>query len=137
MITNETDYAIRIIRALEDGQIHPVKSVCEEENIPLKFAYKILRKLRDADIVKNTSGVHGGTRLTGDLNKLTLLDLMNVLENRHDLRKCLTPGYQCDWVEKKHCLCQVHEGLLVVQDKIDTELRKITINDLLHGSPGL
>lgn len=37
MITNETDYAIRLIRALEDGQVHSVKVVCEEENIPLKF----------------------------------------------------------------------------------------------------
>ncbi|HBB60655.1 MAG TPA: Rrf2 family transcriptional regulator [Lachnospiraceae bacterium] len=137
MITNETDYAIRIIRALEDGQVHSVKVVCEEENIPLKFAYKILGKLRDAGIVSNTSGVHGGSRLTGDLRQFTLLDLMGILENRSELRKCLVPGYRCDWKDKKKCSCQVQEGLLKIQKKIDRELSRYSIYDLLHGNPDL
>ena len=137
MITNETDYAIRIIRALEDGQVHSVKVFCEEENIPLKFAYKILGKLRDAGIVSSTSGVHGGSRLIGDLRQFTLLDLMGILENRSELRKCLTPGYRCDWKDKKNCSCQVQEGLLKIQKKIDRELSRYTIYDLLHGNPDL
>ena len=45
MITRESDYAIRIIRALKDGELLPLEQICQRELVPKQFAYKILKKL--------------------------------------------------------------------------------------------
>ena len=60
IITKKSDYAIRICRALEDGEIHNVTEICEKENVPRAFAYKILRELEMNDMVKSERGNKGG-----------------------------------------------------------------------------
>ena len=45
IITKETDYALRILRVLLDGEKHSVAEMSETELIPNQFAYQILRKL--------------------------------------------------------------------------------------------
>ena len=48
IITKETDYALRILRVLLDGEKHSVAEMSETELIPNQFAYQILRKLSAA-----------------------------------------------------------------------------------------
>ena len=45
VITRETDYALRILRALLDGELHTVGEIAQAELLPQAFAYKILKKL--------------------------------------------------------------------------------------------
>ena len=42
VITRETDYALRILRALLDGELHTVGQLAQDELLPQAFAYKIL-----------------------------------------------------------------------------------------------
>ena len=42
IITKETDYALRILRVLLDGEKHSVAEMSETELIPTQFAYQIL-----------------------------------------------------------------------------------------------
>ena len=51
MITRESDYAIRIIRALKDGELLPLEQICQRELVPKQFAYKILKKLERSGLV--------------------------------------------------------------------------------------
>lgn len=46
LLTRENDYAIRMLRAMKDGEKHTMKDICQEEEIPEAFAYKIVRKLQ-------------------------------------------------------------------------------------------
>ena len=45
LITRETDYALRMLRVLLDGEKHSAAEMAETELIPMQFAYQILRKL--------------------------------------------------------------------------------------------
>ena len=59
LITRECDYAVRVIRALSDEDRLSVNDICEREEITAPFAYKILKKLQKAKIVRGYRGVHG------------------------------------------------------------------------------
>lgn len=48
VITRETDYALRILRALLDGELHAAGEIAQTELLPQAFAYKILKKLENA-----------------------------------------------------------------------------------------
>lgn len=49
LFTKESDYAIRVIRALQDGGKKTIKELCELEQIPSAFGYKILQKMTNPD----------------------------------------------------------------------------------------
>ena len=131
LITRETDYALRILRALSDGELHTMRALCEAEAVPQQFAYKIANKLARAGLVQNVRGAEGGCRLIGDLQQTTLLDLMEALEEKREVIACMVPGYQCQWEEQHRERCMVHRRMAEIQRKLDQELRSYTLADLL------
>ena len=38
MITRESDYAVRMIRALKDGEQLTIEQICRKEQVPRQFA---------------------------------------------------------------------------------------------------
>lgn len=135
LITNETDYAFRLLRSLSDGEKHTMKDLCEEEVVPQQFAYKIIRKLADGGLVKSTRGVHGGVELTCDLKKVSMLDVVEITDSDRYVTDCMRPGNQCNWIEK-HCdHCTVHQRLYEIQKKLDEEMSKCTMHEMITKSP--
>ena len=45
LISRETDYALRILRALSDGKKRSIEEICSLEATPKQFAYRIIKKL--------------------------------------------------------------------------------------------
>ena len=54
LITRETDYALRILRALAPGSCLTVGEIAEKESLPHKFTYKIMKKLEKARALKKS-----------------------------------------------------------------------------------
>ena len=82
VITRETDYALRILRALLDGKLHTAGQIAQDELLPQAFAYKILKKLEKAGLVEVVRGTAGGCRLSADLTGTSLYDLMKAMGER-------------------------------------------------------
>lgn len=137
LITREVDYALRILRDLSDGRLQVMKELCEKELIPHKFAYKIIRKLADAEILSATRGVGGGVRLKKDLNSITLYDLLEVIEPDRHISACTSPGYHCEWTEHHHRICRMHIQLALIERRFDAELKKNSLQFLLFGDEAL
>ena len=76
LLSRETDYALRILQNLMDGQRRSVGEISNSELIPQQFAYKIIRKLAKAGLIEITRGVEGGCKLMADLEQVSLYDLM-------------------------------------------------------------
>ena len=93
LITRETDYALRMLRVLLDGEKHSAAEMSETELIPMQFAYQILRKLSAGELVQVSRGAAGGCRLSCDLRGVSLYDLMAVMGEHDVLCACMEPGY--------------------------------------------
>ena len=130
-VNRETDYAIRFFRTLIDGQLHSVSDITEREIIPQQIAYKILRKLSGADFVEVTRGAKGGCRLKADLEQVTLLDLIGVIEAKKTFVACLDPEFECPYREANNG-CQVHSNLNVIESQLAAQLKKVSLKDLLE-----
>lgn len=135
MITKETDYALRLLRALADGERHTAADLAEGELVPQPFAYKILKKLAKAGLVQVTRGAEGGWQLAADLEKTTLLDLMTAMEEDRSLSACMDPDYRCPW-QARHGRCSVHCRLADIQRRLDRELRSHSLAQLLLPEGG-
>lgn len=132
IITKETDYALRILRVLLDGEKHLVAEMSETELIPNQFAYQILRKLSAGNLVRVSRGALGGCALSCDLDATSLYDLMGVVGERGILCACMEPGYKCRW-QDKHGRCAIHCQLAALQQKQDEAFRAVSLRRLLTG----
>ena len=130
VITRETDYALRILRALLDGKLHTAGQIAQDELLPQAFAYKILKKLEKAGLVEVVRGTAGGCRLSADLTGTSLYDLMKAMGERGNLSSCMDPAYQCPW-RSCHGGCTVHCKLAEIQNKLDEELRAHRLQEIL------
>ena len=130
LITRETDYALRILRALRDGHLHTTSQLSDEELLPQSFTYKLLKKLEKAGLVQVTRGTAGGCRLASDLSSTSLYDLMTAIGEHSSLSACMDPNYACAW-RSCHGGCTVHCRLMDIQEKLDNELRSHSLQEIL------
>ena len=129
-LTKECDYAIRVVRGLSSLEIESVKMVCEREQIPHPFAYKILKKLEHAGIVNSYRGAVGGYQLAKTLDNITLFDIVNAVDEHLFLNECLQQGYICTRNLNGN-FCGVHRELTRIQALLMKALGEKTMADLL------
>ncbi len=119
---------MRICRVLHDGKVHNVREICQAEEIPKAFAYKILRELEMAGLVKSERGNQGGYYLNRPLSELTLYDVVKITEDDLAILHCM----------KEDCSrnpdsmpCKVHQEIERIQKILIDELKKKTIEEIL------
>ncbi|MFQ7110413.1 MAG: RrF2 family transcriptional regulator [Anaerovoracaceae bacterium] len=128
LITRRSDYAMRVFRVLKDGKIHNVREICEKEDIPKAFAYKILRELELADLVKSERGNRGGYLLNGDLDKITLYDVVSITEGDLAILHCMKD--ECNR-NPEGMPCKVHNEIERIQNILIDEMKKKSISEIM------
>ena len=131
LITRECDYAVRVIRALSDEERLSVNDICEREEITAPFAYKILKKLQKAKIVRGYRGVHGGYSLKRNVSELTLLDVYQAIDSGMYIIECMNPKKKCCRDEKLEGGCEVHQELVRIQTNLQRMLSEKTQQEIL------
>lgn len=127
-ITREADYALRIVVMLaSEGRQLDAKFISEGNGVPYRFTLKILRKIVQADLVKSFRGVNGGYVLNRKPESITLKDIIETIDGRIAINKCLEEPGSCT----NNGACKVQKKLYGVQKTIAAELDKITIADVL------
>lgn len=95
-MTLETDYAVRIVGCLcEEGKRLDANTISERTVVSLRFALKILRKLVAAGIVVSFKGTQGGYELAKKPSEISLKDVVEAIDGRYAISKCLTDSYEC------------------------------------------
>ncbi|MDO5799493.1 MAG: Rrf2 family transcriptional regulator [Eubacteriales bacterium] len=132
LITRECDYAVRVVRALAPGKRMSVGEICEKESITAPFAYKILKKLQKAEIVRGFRGVHGGYSLRRPAEELTLYDIYTAIDPEFLIIDCLEPEYKCPRNSQDE-LCTVHCELCKIQKELCRLLGEKTLKEIFKA----
>ncbi|MDR3173547.1 MAG: Rrf2 family transcriptional regulator [Treponema sp.] len=128
-ITRESDYAVRIIRELADGAKKTVQGISAGEQVPVPFAYKILKKLEKGGLVQSFRGAGGGYRLAKEAAHITLFDVMSAIDGKLLLSECMDHNYRCPHREKGK-QCKVHGEFERIQALILAGLRERTLDQI-------
>ena len=129
LITRRSDYAMRICRILQEGKVHNVREICDKEEIPRAFAYKILRELEMADLVKSERGNQGGYYLNKSLEDLTIYDIASVTEGDLAILHCMKEECSRNSTDMP---CKVHMEIERIQNILITEMKKKTLAEIIR-----
>lgn len=130
-ITQEADYGLRVIlylSKLEYGVRVDAATIAEDENIPLRFLLKLLRKLIAPEILKSYRGVNGGYSLNKPPEEITLKDVIEAIDGLICVNRCISDSAYC--TAKKGNKCEIHKALSGVQESLTLQLSKINFRDL-------
>lgn len=122
LFTRESDYAIRILRALRSGEKLSVQEISKKEHITVKIAYKLASKLDAAGLIRSYRGSKGGYALNKPLSEVTLFDVAMAVDRDLYITECLKAGFDCS----RNCAadpCGVHKEFAALQRTIISTLK--------------
>lgn len=129
-----TDYAIRIIRTIymEEGEIVTTATISEKEHISQGVIMKILKLLRDANLVSSHQGrgdISGGFSLNRELKEMTLYDVIIVMEGP----LILTFPRNMDYNEKGEGDCPINRELQRINDDMIRKLQEKSLFEVFNA----
>jgi Rrf2 family transcriptional regulator, iron-sulfur cluster assembly transcription factor len=109
------------------GSVVMIDEVSREEHIPKSFAAKIFQSLVRAGLVRSNRGTGGGFTLMRAPEKITVLDVIEAIEGKIALQRCMTEPTACE--HSAGCaLCGLFEQ---AQDRVKDVFSQTSLADLL------
>jgi Rrf2 family protein len=132
-LTYTAEYAIRAmlhLSSLPHGSTANISSISREWSIPEAFLRKIMAQLSKAGLVSSHRGLGGGVHLAKDPTLLTLLDVVEAVEGKISLNKCLMSEDSCPRSE----WCSVHTIWGEAQEALKNVLRRESLAAIARES---
>ena len=131
-ITQEADYALRIVCILaKDDKVLDAKTIADASGVTPRFALKILRKLAVDGLVRSYKGASGGYELAKDSKSLTALEIIEAIDGKVYINKCLSCDADCSRNQNKSD-CKMHIAFGAINKRLIDNLSKINIGLLTN-----
>jgi Rrf2 family transcriptional regulator, iron-sulfur cluster assembly transcription factor len=134
MLSNTSKYAIRAtiyiaLYSKPDSKIG-IKKIAEDLNIPSPFLAKILQTLVRRKILSSTKGPNGGFSLVKDADKISLYEIVTVIDGDDVFRQCMISLRTC---HENSVPCAVHQNFEPIRTEMKRLFKEQTIQDLARG----
>jgi FeS assembly SUF system regulator len=129
-ITKQTDYGIVLLTrmAAEPARQLNAPELAAEAQLPLPTVSKILKLLAREGLLVSHRGVKGGYGLARPPGRITIAEVIALLEGPIAITECIDDGGPHDCVQQGHCAVQANWQ--VINRAIRGALQEITLQDM-------
>ncbi|MGE5612044.1 MAG: RrF2 family transcriptional regulator [Bacillota bacterium] len=137
-LTKKTDYALIAISYLIERADRTVsaREIAAAFEMPAALVMNILKTLHHSGLLSSTRGTKGGYRLCTDLSKVSIHDLIQILEGPVKLTEC-SPT-ECESKEPRTCKvrgCPISGPIQTLHTKLTSYLKEVKLSDILGNGP--
>jgi len=111
-----------------DEIVMSAKQIAEATHAPYEVTARVLQVLSSNGILKSAYGTQGGYKLGKNLDQVSVLDLMNMIEGSTDVAKCLSDEKECDLSKT----CTIISPVQNLNRKVQKFYSSISLNEVLH-----
>jgi FeS assembly SUF system regulator len=125
-----TDYATVILSymARDNTQVHAAMEIASATGIALPTVSKILKLLVNANVLISTRGAKGGYALARAPEKITVAEVISVLEGPIALTECSISQQGCEQASG----CEIRGSWTLINQTIHNALESLTLADLIR-----
>jgi Rrf2 family protein len=128
LFSTATGYALRALAAMpEDGSYSLAKDLAQHLGLPGPYLAKILQTLAQEGVLTSVRGPRGGFRLARPAHRITVGEVVGVLDGMEAMTGCVMGFINCDGKQKP---CPLHEAWCQVKNHLEETLAMVTIRDL-------
>ncbi len=126
------------MRTLMDIAMHQAKGpvtlndIAERQKISVKYLWQVINPLKTAGLLSVTRGAKGGYVLARRPEKITMLEVLTLLEGPVSVVECLTKKDFCHQVDV--CVARTVWG--EVNQAVEKALKGITLDEVLRRCGG-
>ena len=128
MISLTAEYALRIVVFLASLNDQPATTaqISATTRVPQGYLSKILRQLSKGNLVLSQRGLHGGSRLARPARRMTVWDVVDVVDPIQRIRTC-----PLGLASHSVSLCPLHHRLDTAIASVESAFRETTIADVV------
>jgi len=139
-LTKKTGYALvamSYLSQLDRGRLASAREIAGMFAIPISLLMNVLKELAAAGYVESVRGSHGGYRLAIDPGRITLADVLEILEGPVRLSECITEaaGDDAECTCRIMASCPVADPVHRVHRKLKDFLSKVTLEEIVNPAP--
>ncbi len=130
MFSKSCEYALQAILYIalyaHEGKNIGLKEIAENQEIPTHFLSKILQLLVRHKLINSTKGPKGGFYLLKSSDKITLLEIVKIIDGDDIFNRCGIGLKKCS----DKTPCPIHNEFKIIKDSIKHGLSKKSIAKL-------
>jgi len=121
------------VKAMVDLAVHndnepvSIKSISERQNISEYYLEQLFSPLRKEGLIKSIRGAQGGYLLGRDPKKITVYDIITVLEGPIEISDCIE-NESCNNID----CCATRHLWQKIKNSIDNVTKNTTLNDIVE-----
>ncbi|MFC1737475.1 RrF2 family transcriptional regulator [Planctomycetota bacterium] len=133
VLRRNTDYGLRMMVTLakhfDNSQLMSARELSQEGHFSYELGCKILQMLHKAKLVRSGMGPKGGFALSREPSKITLMEIIIVLQGGIRLNRCLLGGDGCEFQDD----CELNTKLACLQLYIEGYFSGISLEEILRS----
>ncbi len=137
-INKKVEYALMALKHLQMHQKDPnpnatisAREICDNYGAPFDTMAKVMQVMNSHDILKSVKGIKGGYLLNKNLDEVTYMQLVRMIEGKEELgRVCQSTKGLCELYGK----CNIVTPVEHLNKKITGFLETLTVKELLSGT---
>jgi Rrf2 family protein len=111
----------------ETGPV-PMHDISRRQDISIKYLEQIAIPLREANFIQSVRGPHGGQMLAMPPAKISIGDIVRVLEKEFSLAPCVEDPGICDRADE----CSTRSAWRTATKALYEKLDSVTLKDMLN-----
>lgn len=130
--TKEIDYGLQLVVALaklKKGEVLSLRKFSDASRISFLFLQRIVKKLREANLVVSNKGAHGGYFLKRPADRLSLREVIEAIDGECAVINCLSVDENCRCAKEK--TCGARKFFTKVNDCMVDCMEKMLVNDII------
>lgn len=133
-INKKVEYAMMVLKFLANNksdQLITVRDICNKFMTPFDSTAKVMQKLNSAEILSSVKGIKGGYTLSKNLEEISYMNLVHIIEGKEVGRVCENSKGKCE----NHEFCNIISPVENLNRKVHQFLDAVNLQQLLEVSP--
>ena len=134
-ISRLTDYGLlaTVYLARKQGQVVASREIAGFYHLPVPMVTKVLKKLHQGGLINSHRGAGGGYSFDADAERVTLGELIGVLEGPWDLTECETTDDSGHAICAIRIACPSRRFMFGINQAIKGAFEQVSLGDLTRG----
>ncbi len=131
-INKKVEYGLMVLRYLGEKDrngLVSAREICDDLKIPFDTTAKVMQALNHHNILNSVKGIKGGYSLRKDLDQISYMEMVQMIEGEIPESFCMTHKGLCGL----HDSCNIVGPVERLNLKLNEFLSNLTVQDILFG----
>lgn len=121
--------ALKLMSGKRPGELTSAKEVADTFSAPFDVMARVLQLMAQKGILRAEHGAQGGYQITKDLSRVSLHELVTMVQGPVQIAKCMHKEESCDIQASCNIISPIHS----LNQRLSEFYKGLTLQELLHG----